>query len=260
MEGRYSVLSPVGLLPAACTGIDIKALLKGAATVDKALKPLPVSQNPAFLAALVNYLYDIKKNKNILVLMPYAHQLKGVAEWFRQLYPESLGKRFDTSRNEVNVGPTVLDVLGTTDQHSQIQLYNEGPNNKLVIFIEVGKFAGKISIPKQKEDDFLGGHSLAELMNVEKRATEYALVKNQRPNYTIKLDAITPETVGGLLYFLELVTAYAGKLYKVNPYNQPGVEAGKRATFGLLGRPGFEREIADINKTLTKDSKWMISV
>ncbi|MFH1227436.1 MAG: glucose-6-phosphate isomerase [Planctomycetota bacterium] len=262
VEGRFSVLSSVGLVPAAFTGIDIRKLLKGAELLDQSIKNTLPESNPAFIAALVNYLYDIKKNKNMLVIMPYGWQLKGLADWFRQLYPESLGKRLDLNKNEVNVGPAVLSSLGTTDQHSQIQLYNEGPNNKLIVFIEIANFKSKIAIPNvlpnEENNSFLAKHRLAELMQIEKRATEYALTRNQRPNYTIRLDEVSPETIGGMFYFFELLTAYAGKLYKINPYNQPGVESGKRATFGMLGREGYTGETVDVNNILTKDDKWII--
>lgn len=263
VEGRYSVLSAVGLVPAAFTGINIKGLLKGARQLDEHIKNTRPGANLSSLMALIHYIYDAKKNKNINVLMPYSWQLKGLADWFRQLYPESIGKRFDINKNEVNVGPTVMTALGTTDQHSQIQLYNEGPNNKLITFIEVERFVSKVSIskslPGEESAAFLGNHTLSELMQVEKKATEYALAKNQRPNYTIKLDRVSPETIGSLFYLFELMTAYAGKLYKINPYNQPGVEAGKKATFGMLGREGFTKEVIDVNNVLTKDEKWIIN-
>jgi glucose-6-phosphate isomerase len=262
VEGRYSVLSPVALVPAAFTGINIKGLLKGAQQLDEHTKNTRPEANPAYLMALIHHIYDTKKNKNINILMPYSWQLKGLADWFRQLYPESIGKRFDINKNEVNVGPTVMTALGTTDQHSQIQLYNEGPNNKLITFFEVERFAGKVSIsrslPGEESAAFLGNHTLAELMQVEKRATEYALTKNQRPNYTIKLDRVSPEAIGALFYLFELMTAYAGKLYRVNPYNQPGVESGKQATFGLLGREGFTSQVIDVSNVLVKDEKWIV--
>ncbi|MEW6027348.1 MAG: glucose-6-phosphate isomerase, partial [Planctomycetota bacterium] len=230
--------------------------------VDKGVKSAAPEANPAFISALVNYIYDREKNKNILVLMPYSVQLKAFAEWFRQLYPESLAKRYNTDNKEVYVGPTVLNALGTTDQHSQIQLFTEGPNNKLVVFVEVETVKDKVIMPRLSDESvsFLAGRSLHELMLTEKKATEYALVQARRPNYTIRLKALDAETVGALLYFGQLVTAYAGKLYKVNPYNQPGVEAGKRATFGLFGKKGYEKEIPDINAALARNKHWIIKI
>lgn len=262
VQGRYAVLSPVGLLPAALIGIDIRKILKGAASVDNMAKSSGPQINPAYISALVNYIYDREKNKNILVVMPYSAQLKAWAEWFRQLYPESLGKRYTTDNKEVYVGPTVMNALGTTDQHSQIQLYNEGPNNKLIVFVEVETVKDKMVMPRMNDEStsFLAGRSLHELMLIEKKATEYALVQARRPNYSIRLKALDEATIGALLYFGQLVTAYAGKLYKVNPYNQPGVEAGKRATFGLMGKKGYEKEIPDINSALVKNKHWIINI
>ena len=262
VQGRYAVLSPVGLLPAALIGIDIKKILKGAAAVDNMAKSAGPQSNPAYLAALINFIYDREKNKNILVMMPYSAQLKGFAEWLRQLYPESLGKRYDRDNKEVYTGPTVMNALGVTDQHSQIQLYNEGPNNKLIVFVEVESVRDRLIMARFNDESssFLAGRTLHELMQIEKKATEYALVQSRRPNYTIRLKEISEESIGALLYFWQLATAYAGKLYKVNPYNQPGVEAGKRATFGLMGKKGFEKEVADISSAITKNKHWVLKI
>jgi glucose-6-phosphate isomerase len=251
----------VGLLPAALIGIDIKKILKGAAAVDNMVKSAGPQINPAYISALVNFIYDREKSKNILVIMPYSAQLKAFAEWLRQIYPESLAKRYDRDNKEVYTGPTVMNALGATDQHSQIQLYNEGPNNKLIVFVEVETVKDKVTMPRLDDESasFLAGRTLHELMQSEKKATEYALVQARRPNYTIRLKELNEETVGALLYFGQLVTAYAGKLYKVNPYNQPGVEAGKRATFGLMGKKGFEKEVPDIISGLTKNKHWIIN-
>lgn len=239
VEGRYSVLSPVGLLPLAFTGVDIKRILAGAVWLDKFFQKVIPEKNPAYLTALINFLFN-KKGKNILVLMPYAAGLKEIANWYRQLWAESLGKKYDLSGKKVFTGSTPVNALGVTDQHSQIQLYNEGPNDKLIIFIETGKFRTELAIPRffsnTPEAGFLAGKTFNQLMQAEKKGTEIALTKNQRPNYTIKLFNISPETIGALLYFFELQTAYAGKLYNVNAFDQPGVEAGKQTTFRLMSK------------------------
>src|SRR3989339_337679 len=187
VQGRYAVLSSVGLLPAALIGIDIRKLLKGAAAVDNMVKTSGPQINPAYISALVNFIYDREKSKNILVVMPYSAQLKAFAEWFRQIYPESLAKRYDRDNKEVYTGPTVMNALGATDQHSQIQLYNEGPNNKLIVFVEVETTKDKLIMPKLDDESssFLAGRSLHELMLIEKKATAYALVQSRRPNYKI---------------------------------------------------------------------------
>jgi glucose-6-phosphate isomerase len=240
VEGRYSVLSPVGLLPAAFIGIDIKALLNGAKIIDKEVNKSAPNKNHPYLAALVNFVMNTRKGKNIDVIMPYSSALNDFGDWFSQLWAESLGKKYDLKGKEVFTGPTPVNALGVTDQHSQIQLYNEGPNNKLVIFIEVDKFRNTVKIPSVLNNDsnlkYLKGRTFNDLMRAEKKGTEISLTQNRRPNYTITLSSISEETIGGLLYFWELTTAYAGKLYNVNAFNQPGVEAGKKATALLLGK------------------------
>ncbi len=238
--GRYSVLSPVGLVPAAFTGIDIKKVLAGAAKMDRLCQRAKPGKNPAYVSSVINFLFDHKKNKNMLVMMPYSSALKDMADWFRQLWAESLGKKYNVKGRKVFTGSTPLKALGVTDQHSQVQLYNEGPNDKLIVFIEPGKYRTKLTIPSLfknvPEAGFLAGKTFNQLIRAEKKGTEIALTDNQRPNYTIKLPNISPESVGALFYFLELQTAYAGKLYNVNAFDQPGVEAGKIATLKLMGK------------------------
>ena len=243
VEGRYSVLSAMGLVSAACTGINIRKVLVGARAVAERCRKSKPENNPAYQAALINFLLDTRKGKNIVVLMPYATGLKDVADWFRQLWAESLGKRYNLQGNEVFTGPTPINALGVTDQHSQIQLYNEGPNNKLIVFMQVEKFRSNVKIPRlgklvnsrtNELVNSLQGKAFNDLMRAEKKGTEMALTQNQRPNYTLTLPHISEETIGGLLYFWELATAYAGKLYNVNAFNQPGVEAGKKATAEIL--------------------------
>jgi len=240
VEGRDSVLSPVALLPAAFTGINIKGLLQGARAMDKRCTESTPQNNPAYMVALINFLLDTRKNKNIVVLMPYTNALKELCEWFKQLWAESLGKRYSLDGKEIFTGPTPLSSIGATDQHSLIQLYNEGPNNKLIIFIEIEKFLDSVKIPKlfknEPNVDFLQGKSFNELMKAEKKGTEISLTQNHRPNYTIRLPYISEETMGGLIYFWELTTVYAGNLYNVDVFNQPGVEAGKKAAALLLGK------------------------
>ena len=158
----------------------------------------------------------------------------------------------------MHVGPTPARALGATDQHSQVQLYVEGPFDKAVLFVEVERFAADAKIPKPagalkalaKHEAFayLGGRTLAELLAAELAGTRVALTDAGRANMTLRLSRLTPETLGGLFYLLELATAYAGRFYHVNAFDQPGVEAGKRAAFALMGRKGYEDERARIER------------
>jgi glucose-6-phosphate isomerase len=242
--GRFSVLSSVGLLPAAFCGINVSDLLAGARWMDKKCAAAEPASNPAYVTGLVNYYLDVHKKKHIVVMMPYSEALRDVADWFRQLWAESLGKKMSLNNRIVHTGQTPVKALGTTDQHSQIQLFNEGPNDKLVCFLEVEKFRADVKMidafKGEENTAFLGGKTLSRLLNAEKKGTEIALTKSFRPNYTIRMKEISEKSVGALLYMLEVATAFGGMLYNVNAFDQPGVEAGKQATFALMGRHGYE--------------------
>ena len=227
--GRFSALSAVGLLPAALAGIPIREVMAGAVLMDETCAREDARKNPAFTAALVARSLD-SKGKHIHVLMPYARALASLADWFQQLWAESLGKD--------GIGPTPVRALGVTDQHSQIQLYNDGPPDKFITFLETERFARETRIPEVFPGDetcaALQGRTFSELMLAEKRGTEAALTKKHRPNATIRIPEVGARTVGALLQFFEMATAFAGPLYGVNPYDQPGVEAGKKATREFL--------------------------
>ena len=241
--GRFSVFSAVGLLPFALVGIDIDELTNGIKDMDLALKNTDIHKNIAAQNALIHYLMDTKKGKNISVMMPYSSRLRYVSDWYAQLWAESLGKEFDNEGNKINVGPTPVKALGATDQHSQIQLYNEGPNNKLITFIRVDNFDTTLEIPKIFEYTgigYLGGKTINDLINAEADSTRVALSDYSRPTITISMDRINPYNLAQLLYMYEVQTAIAGELYHINTFNQPGVEQAKNYTYALMGRSGYE--------------------
>ena len=241
--GRFSVFSAVGLLPFALVGIDIDELTNGIKDMDLALKNTDIHKNIADQNALIHYLMDTKKGKNISVMMPYSSRLRYVSDWYAQLWAESLGKEFDNEGNKINVGPTPVKALGATDQHSQIQLYNEGPNNKLITFIRVDNFDTTLEIPKIFEYTgigYLGGKTINDLINAEADSTRVALSDYSRPTITISMDRINPYNLAQLLYMYEVQTAIAGELYHINTFNQPGVEQAKNYTYALMGRSGYE--------------------
>jgi glucose-6-phosphate isomerase len=242
--GRYSVLTPVGLLPAALIGIDIRKLLKGAAEMTRQSWSEDVERNHAIHAALLHYLIWTRKQKPIQVAFPYSNRLSGTAFWFRQLWAESLGKAKTREGDTIHAGQTPVAALGTTDQHSQVQLYMEGPNDKVFTFWAVTKFPKEGKIPKERFGldafDYLSGQSPAALINAERLSTTAALTENGRPNCTFTLDRIDEEHLGGFLQIMEFETAFMGELLNVNAFNQEGVELGKHFTFGLMGRGGYE--------------------
>ncbi len=242
--GRFTAFTPVCLLPLACVGVDITRLLKGAADLSQFVCHGDLESNPAYLNAVLQYL-AYQKGLRTSVLMPYSDRLKDIADWFRQLWAESLGKKFATDGTVLNVGPTPVSALGTTDQHSQVQLYMEGPFDKVVTFIAVDEFDQDLQLPNYEASpkmSYLAGHTMGELIRVEQEATAAALVKNQRSNCTIHIPRVTPETVGALIYLFEVQTLFAGYLFDVNPLDQPGVEEGKLFTYALMGRQGFEEK------------------
>lgn len=238
--GRFSALSAVGLLPAAAAGVEVGALLDGAAAMEARCRSGAPLENPALLLAATLHLADVKRGRRIHVLMPYADALRDLGDWFVQLWAESLGK------NE-RVGPTPFRAVGATDQHSSLQLMMEGPKDKVVCFVRVASLRADIavSVPgpyrEHAEIAYLHDHTMRELIDAEQTATEAALRRAGRPTLTITLPRLDPRAMGELIMLLELATAYAGGLYGVNPFDQPGVEAGKRLAQGLLGRPGFEK-------------------
>ncbi len=239
--GRFSVLSPVGLFSAAMCGIDISALLAGAAAMDLRCRLRELRSNPAAMIAWLLMEFNLRGKGNH-VMMPYCNALYSLADWYRQLWAESLGKRVDLQGREVFAGATPIKALGTTDQHSQVQLYREGPNDKVFGFVDVAKWDRDVTIPSNLKVDaisYLQGHTLGELIAAEKRATEYALVESERPNFTITLPRLGAHHVGEFIQLWEVITAYAGLLLNINAYDQPAVETGKVATFGLMGRNGY---------------------
>lgn len=194
--------------------------------------------------------------------MPYSYALKDLSDWYRQLWAESLGKAKDLAGKQVHVGPTPVKALGTTDQHSQVQLYREGPNDKLFTFLEVAKFEKDLKIGPAAdcapELSFLAGADLSKLLNSEKKATEYALVQDKRPCMTILFDSINAYTVGQFICLYEVTTSIAGELFGINTYDQPAVELGKDATLALMGDEKY-KELAQKIQPVTKiDGEYLV--
>ena len=251
--GRFSVLSPVGLFSAAMCGIDIEALLDGAAAADAACSRAELTRNPAAMLALLLVELGLTKGKSNHVMMPYANSLYYLADWYRQLWAESLGKKTQSLQGMSHAGFTPIKALGATDQHSQIQLYRDGPNDKVIMFLEVERFAKDVPIPRGlgvEAIEYLEGSTLGTLLAAEKRATEYALIESQRPNLTIRFPRVDAHHVGQFIHVWQIATAYAGRLLGIDAYDQPAVELGKQATFGLMGRAKYENFKQQVERTM----------
>jgi len=247
--GRFSVLSSVGLLPAALVGIDIRELLAGAARMLERCDTDRLEQNPAAIYAALQYLAQTERGAPIHVMMPYSDRLYSIADWFCQLWAESLGKESDRSGKKVFTGPTPVKARGATDQHSQVQLYMEGPFDKTITFLATRDWDTDVAIPQLYAQtgslSYLGGHTLGELLDAERVATTHALTQRGRMNMTIELPRIDAHTIGQLFMLLQIATVYGGGFYNVNPLDQPGVELGKQLTYGLMGRTGFQPPATD---------------
>ena len=234
--GRYSVLSPSGLVTAAAMGADVRMLLDGAKNMRNFLaSKADIKTNPArYLAAL--HRFHEKAKRPMAVMMPYANRLEIFAEWFAQLWGESVGKD--------GLGTTPVRALGAIDQHSQVQLYTAGPDDKFFTILNVVDRGNEIHLPEVKEASldslsYLSSQKLGSMLSYEAMSTAAALVKSERPVVWIELSKIDSRTIGALVFFYEYVTALTGKLMEINPFDQPGVEQGKRYTYGLMGRSSF---------------------
>lgn len=259
--GRFSVLTPVGLFPAILSGLDADQLLNGAGFAVSKCGTEDLWKNPAYLFGAINYLM-YKKGKSSVVMMPYSDRLYRVADWFRQLWAESLGKKINLEGEKVFLGPTPIKALGATDQHSQVQLYVEGPFDKLFVFLEVERFSETVTIPSfgraDGTTDYLAGKTMNALISAEKKATELAITRNQRPNLTFKFPVVNEFTLGQIFMILEIATAYTGHLFGVDPFNQPGVEEGKIATYVLMGREGFEEHRRKIEAEMEHRTPYIV--
>jgi glucose-6-phosphate isomerase len=243
--GRFSVLSAVGLLPAAVVGVDVEGLLSGAAQVEARCRTERLSENPAGLLATLLHAHHEELGRSIHVFMPYVDRLRTLGLWFQQLWAESLGKARDRNGRVVHTGPTPVAALGAVDQHSLLQLLMEGPDDKVTCVVSAGEREDPVEIPRGHEEipslRRLGGHTLGGLLEMERRATVEALRRTGRPSVTLEIPRLDAPALGGLLMLLEVATAYAGALYGVDPLDQPGVEMGKELTYEMLeGRPAPE--------------------
>jgi len=234
--GRFSVLTPVGLLPIAVAGFDIRQLVAGAKAMQEFTEAeTDLAKNPiSQYAAVRNALY--RKGKKIEILAGYHPRLQYLIEWWKQLYGESEGKE--------HKGIFPAGVNFTTDLHSMGQLIQDGERSIFETVISVGKPTQNITIEEEGANldklNYLAGKTIGEVNNMAEKGTMLAHVEGGVPNIRIEIPEITPHTLGQLIYFFEKACAVSGYILNVNPFDQPGVEAYKSNMFALLGKPGFE--------------------
>lgn len=255
--GRFSVLSNVGLLPAKVMGIDVRELLRGA----KKAREISFRQdntNIAYICAHINYQY-LNKGYTDLVTMPYSDRLALLPDFFAQLWAESLGKKFNRKGEKVYTGQTPIKTLGCTDQHSQLQLYSEGTKDKLVMFLRVDATSHDEKVETALPfTTHLTGTTLKTLLDFEYNATAYSLTSLDRPNYTIALDNVTEESIGELIFTLEMMTAYMGEMMDIDAYDQPGVELSKVYTKAMLGVKIEQEKAKEIKDYMKNKKKFVI--
>ena len=247
--GRFSVLTAVGLLPAAFLGLDVDGLLDGARAMRRHCWTASAQRNVGVLGAVLMHGMATRRGRNIMITMPYADGLVHLADWYRQLWAESLGKRVDRGGREVHAGPTPVAAVGATDQHSQVQLFMEGPFDKVITFAvlddpgddirlaPIGEVPGAAPLPPDLS--YLVGHTLGELLRAEYEATASALAQHGRMSCTLRLPDLSATTFGEAVMFYQIAAGYAGVWYGVDPFDQPGVELGKKLTYAAMGRPGY---------------------
>lgn len=254
--GRFSILSSVGLLPAKVMGLDIREMLAGAKKArENSFKN--DDTNIAYTLAYINYNY-LNKGCTSLVTMPYTDRLYLLPDFFAQLWAESLGKKLNRKGEKVYTGQTPIKTTGVTDQHSQLQLYSEGPKDKVIMFIRVEKAEKDIKVEHSLPfTSHLTGTTLKTLLDYEYNATAYSLTSLDRPNYTIALDEISESTLGELIFTLEMATAYMGEMLNIDAFDQPGVELSKIYTKAMLGVK-IEQEKAKEIKNYMKNKKNFI--
>lgn len=253
--GRFSVLTAVGLVPIAAAGLDARALCAGADAMRQRCEAPGLRENPAWMLAGVHHLFDRARGRNVHVLFPYADALREMGDWYVQLWAESLGKNERT-------GPTPIRAVGATDQHSMLQLLMEGPQDKFVTFVAVDDRASDLPLPGawQKEDalGYLAGKQMSALIDAERVGTAAALARAGRPSITLHLPRVDAHTVGEFLFLWEAATAFAGHLYGVDPFDQPGVEISKKITQGLLGREGSEAWVRELEAMPPRDPRFVL--
>lgn len=254
--GRYSVLSPVGLFSAYFSELDVDSLLKGAAFASQYCWENSLDINPAVIAALLYFLYFNKKKKNTHVFWAYSSKLEALCQWFSQLWAESLGKCLINRKRKMHIGQSPLPTIGPRDQHSLWQLYLDGPSDKIYTLLKIKHYLSDISISNDLSNiesfSILKNCSINSIVSKEQNAIEYVLAKNGRPFICFEIEKIDEYHIGQLLYLLEFITSLTGLMLNIDPFNQPAVEEGKKATYALLNHPLYAYKLEEMERTLSQ--------
>ncbi|NRA36510.1 MAG: hypothetical protein HRU15_00075 [Planctomycetes bacterium] len=256
---RFSVLGPSSLFVAGLCGIDIDAVLAGAKSMRERCWHGDARKNPAYMHSLIHYLLTRKRRKTIHATMGFSNRLAGSIQWYNHLLAVSLGKMLNKKGKAVHVGPSPTSCIGPNGLHGQMQLYAEGPFDKVVTFITVKDHGSSIEIPASPSDlepiAYIGGNKIEDIIDHSYYTAAQTITAAGRPNMTIILDAIDPQSIGGLYYMLQLSTVMSAELYGIDAFDQPGVDANKQGVFAQLGRAGFEDKDEILKAYKTREQK-----
>lgn len=244
LTGRFAVLHASSLLPAALLGIDVKAVLAGAEAMDKRTRHDKAMNNPAYMHSLIHYLLTRKRRKTLHATMVFSNRLNGWVDWYNHLLAVSLGKMLNKKGKAVHVGPSPAEPCGPAGGYGQMQLYQEGPFDKVTCFITCKNHGCDLEIPnlwpKQEGLSYLANRKASEIIDMAYFGAAHAITSTGRPNMTVHMDDVSPQSLGGLIYMFQLSTVMSAELYGIDSFDQPGVDLNKQAIFAQLGRPGFE--------------------
>ncbi len=257
LSDRFNVLGPATLLPAGLCGLDIDQLLAGAEAMDKRCRMDRAMENPAYMHSLIHYLLTRKRRKTIHAMMAFSDRLYAVVEWYSHLLSVSLGKMLNRKGKAVHVGPSPASCSGPSGCYGQMQLYQEGPFDKVLTFLTVSDHGADIALPKIHGNiegvGYLAGSQLSTIIDDAYIGAAHTITASGRPNLTIAMDVVDAHNIGGLYFMLQLSTTMSAELYGIDPFDQPGVDTNKQAVFAQLGRAGFEDKAAALKEFRAKD-------
>ncbi|MDG2303803.1 MAG: hypothetical protein P8R42_03955 [Candidatus Binatia bacterium] len=263
VAGHQAASSPAHLLGAQLLEIDVEGFLAGVQDMEERCRAPEPQQNPAALLAAAYYLLATLHGVQTSVLFGYSDRLSGLSEWWRQFWSTTLGKKLEGESSNVSVGTTPVVARGTVDQYTQLQMYLEGPADKVLTFVRVADAGPRVEIPDSYGDvediGYLGGRSLEDLVEAERQAVEWATARAGRPSVTIELPALTPHALGQAVRLFERAALLCASLHDVDPHARPAVEATRRLVYGALRKPGFEAEGEELKRWLdARQEKWIL--
>ncbi len=263
VAGHQAATSPEHLLGAFLLDLDVASFLRGARSMDQRCRTAEPTENPAALLATSYYLLATLHGVQTSVLFGYSDRLGGLAEWWRHFWASTVGKKLEGESSSVSVGLTPVVARGTLDQYTQLQMYLDGPADKVLTFLRVEDSGAPVAIPRSYGDiddiAYVGGRNLGDLVRLGQQAVECSVARAGRPSLSIELPAVSPHALGQFVRLLESTALLCASLHDVDPQARPGVEGARRLVYGALGKPGFESEAQELRRSLeARDARWVL--